>query len=634
MLLEAINTPADLKKLSAEQLPLLAEEVRQFLLETVSCTGGHLGSNLGMVEITIALHRVFSSPTDSLIFDTGHQAYTHKLLTGRQKEFHTLRQMGGLSGYPSRAESEHDLVENSHASTGLSYAMGMATARKLAGQPGHTVCVVGDGSLTGGMAFESLNNIGAARPNLVIVLNDNGRSYAPTVGGIARNLGQLRLSPAYAAAKEAASTSLRNIPLVGSQAYGTARRVKESLKQLVSPTSIFETLGLKYGGPIDGHDIASLERALRDAARIGGPVVVHVVTDKGHGYGPAIEDEIDKFHGVGAFDRESGRSVPKPASWTDLFGTMLEDLAEHDSRIVAITAAMASSTGLLGFAKRFPDRFFDVGIAEQHAVTFATALAMRGLRPVVCIYSTFLQRAFDQVVCDAALHRAPVLFVIDRAGVTGEDGASHHGMLDLAYLRCVPGMTVAAPSSPSEMEQMLKAGLSADGPFAIRFPRGTPATTDSEDTHGTPSQRSKPFAVPSCRLVREGDGPCILALGKMVLVAEEASSLLEEHGIHPAVVDARFAKPLAPELLRLASRGDLTVTIEDGTLSGGFGSAVAEALAAQPGRPHLLRLGLPDQFLRHGRQDLVLEQLQLTPAGVRDAVLAALRVAAGAPAPA
>ncbi|MFN2451991.1 MAG: 1-deoxy-D-xylulose-5-phosphate synthase [Candidatus Dormibacteria bacterium] len=622
MILEEIASPRDLRDLGDADLERLCAEIREFLVHAVSRTGGHLGPNLGVVELTVAMHRTFNSPTDTFVFDTGHQAYVHKMLTGRLDSFETLRQQGGLSGYPSRAESEHDLVENSHASTGLSYALAVATARALAGAPGKTVCVVGDGSLTGGMAYEALNNIGALKPELVVILNDNGRSYAPTIGGIADNLGQLRLSPHYETAKDVAGKAIRRMPVFGESAHATAKRVKNSLKTLVSPPSLFETLGLKYGGPIDGHDIRALESAMRDAARIKGPVVIHVVTDKGHGYGPAVGDEIDKFHGVSAFDPDTGALVKKSASWTDHFGEALLEAAEADDRIVAITAAMASSTGLLPFAHRFPERFFDVGIAEQHAVTFATGLAMRGLRPVVCIYSSFLQRAFDQVTCDAALHRAPVLFVIDRAGVTGDDGASHHGTLDMAYLRCVPGMTVSAPSNVDEMRGLLATGLAHNGPFSIRFPRGSaPARAP---------RPLKPLPLGHMRVLQRGSDVVLVAVGKMVGVAEAAAGQLGESGISATVVDARYVKPLDPEIATLAARHSAVVTVEDGSLVGGFGSAVLELLAEQAVAVPVRRLGLPDHFVEHGAQSALLEGFGLSPEGVADAVRRMLPRAAGA----
>lgn len=620
MLLDHISSPEELRELGESDLEPLCTEIREFLVTAVSRTGGHLGPNLGVVELTVALHRVFDSPRDAIVFDTGHQAYVHKLLTGRRGLFGSLRQHGGLSGYPARTESPHDLVENSHASTGLSYAIGLATARRLAGEAGKVVCVVGDGSLTGGIAYEALNNIGASDLPLVIILNDNGRSYAPTVGGMARNLGQLRLSPHYEAAKDAAGTVLRGLPLVGDSAYGAARKMKNSLKQLVAPISLFETLGLKYGGPIDGHDVHAVERVLRDAARLRGPVVVHLVTDKGRGYAPAVDDEIERFHGVPTFDPVSGRRDARAPSWTDLFGEALCEAAGADERIVAITAAMASSTGLLRFKELFPERFFDVGIAEQHAVTFATALAMRGLRPVVCIYSTFLQRAFDQVVCDTALHRAPVLFAIDRSGITGEDGPSHHGALDLAYLRCVPRLTVCAPSSPRELRAMLATGLAHEGPFALRFPRGSAPATAGGVTGG--SAASLPLG--RIRVLRSGSDVALLAVGKMVQVATDAAEQLAAEGIDATVVDARFVKPLDPALVPLAARHRAVVTVEDGTVSGGFGSAVTELLAGSDAPRAVHRLGLPDDFIEHGDQSTLLRELGLDAGGIARACRGAL----------
>jgi 1-deoxy-D-xylulose-5-phosphate synthase len=613
VILEEISGPEDLRGLGPSDLERLAAEIREFLVSAVSRTGGHLGPNLGVVELTLALHRVFDSPRDAIVFDTGHQAYVHKMVTGRLGLFDTLRQQGGLSGYPSRKESEHDIVENSHASTGLSYALGLATARDLRGETGKVICVIGDGALTGGMAYEALNNIGQLKPELIIVVNDNGRSYAPTVGGIAENLGQLRLSPKYEAAKGVAGNALRSLPAVGHSAYETARRMKNSLKQLVAPASIFETLGLKYGGPIDGHDIAAVERALRDAAQYHGPVVVHLVTDKGHGYGPAVADKIDKFHGVSTFDPDSGVAAKKAPAWTDVFGAALCEAAEADPRIIAITAAMASSTGLLEFAQRFPDRFFDVGIAEQHAVTFAAGLAMQGLRPVVCIYSTFLQRAFDQVTCDVSLHHLPVVFVLDRAGITGDDGASHHGMLDLAYLRCIPGMTVSAPSSPDELRRLLATGLDYGGPFSIRYPRGAAPTAGTAPL--------EPLEIGRMNVLRAGHDVALIAVGKMVTVAEQAADRLAQRGVSATVVDARFVKPIDPEIAPLAARHRAVITIEDGTATGGFGSGVTELLSAEGVSVPLRRLGLPDHFIEHGAQAHLLHQFGLDPDAVADAAL-------------
>jgi 1-deoxy-D-xylulose-5-phosphate synthase len=616
MLLEEIAGPDDLRGLGTEDLTRLCAEIREVLISAVSRTGGHLGPNLGVVELTVAMHRVFDSPRDAIIFDTGHQAYVHKMLTGRLNQFDTLRQQGGLSGYPSRNESEHDIVENSHASTGLSYALAFAAARQLRGEGGKVVCVVGDGALTGGMAYEALNNIGQLKPEMVIILNDNGRSYAPTVGGLAENLGHLRLSPRYEAAKDVAGSALRSLPAVGHSAYETARRMKNSLKQLVAPISLFETLGLKYGGPIDGHDLQAVEKALRDASRIRGPVVVHVVTNKGQGYGPAVADKVDKFHGVSTFDPDSGTAAKKGLDWTDVFGEALCEAAEADERIVAITAAMASSTGLLDFAKRFPDRFFDVGIAEQHAVTFAAGLAMRGLRPVVCIYSTFLQRAFDQIACDVAMQKLPVTFVIDRAGITGADGPSHHGMLDLAYLRCIPGMTVSAPSSPDELRRLFATAIAHDGPFSLRFPRGA--------APGPSTEPLEPVAIPSIEIRHRGRDLAIFAVGKMVAIAEQAQKKLATQDVSATVVDARFIKPLPPELSKIAGRHRAVITIEDGVASGGFGSAVTDLLSSDGVMVPIVRLGLPDRFIEHGVQGALLGQLGLDADGIVAAALALL----------
>jgi 1-deoxy-D-xylulose-5-phosphate synthase len=617
MLLEEISGPKDLKDLGNSDLERLCAEIRERLISAVARTGGHLGPNLGVVELTVAMHRVFDSPRDRIVFDTGHQAYVHKMLTGRADLFDTLRQHGGMSGYPSRAESEHDIVENSHASTGLSYALALATARELRGDGGKVICVIGDGALTGGMAYEALNNIGQRQPEMIIILNDNGRSYAPTVGGIAENLGQLRLSPKYERAKGAAGQTLRQLPVVGESAYGAAKRMKDSLKQLVSPISIFETLGLKYGGPIDGHDVRALEKAMRDASAFHGPVVIHVVTDKGHGYDPAVQDEVDKFHGVSSFDPSNGTFGSKPAAWTDVFGEALLEAAEADERIVAITAAMASSTGLLKFAQRFPERFFDVGIAEQHAVTFAAGLAMQGMRPIVCIYSTFLQRAFDQVTCDVALHKLPVTFILDRAGITGDDGASHHGMLDLAYLRLIPGMTVSAPSSPDELRRLFATALAHDAPFTIRYPRGTAPNAGSAPL--------RPLEIGRMSVVREGTDLALLAVGKMVGVAQAAAETLQEDGVSCTVVDARFVKPLDPAIAELAARHRAALTIEDGTAIGGFGDAVLEALAEAGVSVPLRRLGLPDHFIEHGAQTLLLHRFGLDPEGVVEAARDMLR---------
>ncbi|HLH67961.1 MAG TPA: 1-deoxy-D-xylulose-5-phosphate synthase [Candidatus Dormibacteraeota bacterium] len=618
-MLESIHSPADIRGLGHDQLELLAAEIREFLVHHISTTGGHLSPNLGVVELTLALHRVFQSPDEAIVWDTGHQAYVHKLLTGRANAFSTLRQPGGLSGYPNRAESPHDLVENSHASTSLSYALGLAEARLRDQVPGHVVAVIGDGALTGGMAYEALNQIAHLRPpNLIIVINDNGRSYAPTVGGLARHLAQLQIDPRYERLKEEISHRLRELPLLGAQAEEAAFRFKESLKQLLQPTTVFDSLGLKYVGPCDGHDLPALEDLLRRAKRLGVPTVVHVVTEKGRGYGPAIDDAVDKLHQVSAqTDPLTGRPRKTELTYTDVFAEAVLSAGARHPDVVAITAAMASSTGLLGFAREFPDRFFDVGICEQHAVTFAAGLAMAGKRPIVCIYSTFLQRAFDQTIMDVCLHRLPVVFVLDRAGVTGNDGPSHHGVFDLSYLRLIPNLRIAAPADATELCALLETALAMDGPVAIRFPKGT--------VPSTPDLPVEPLPVGRWEEVRRGEEVCILAIGRMVEVACVAADRLAAEGITCGVVNARWLKPIDPRLVTdWAPRYRVLVTAEDNVGTGGFGSAVLEALAPHGLADRVRISALPDRFLPHGRPAEILAEHGLDPEGLVRAVRAAL----------
>jgi len=612
-ILETINSPADLRALDQAHLSQLAEEVRAFLVDQTSKTGGHLSPNLGVVELTFALHRVFDSPKDAIVWDTGHQAYVHKIVTGRAKDFPGLRQAGGLSGYPSRQESDHDLVENSHASTSLSYALGIAEARLRKRIDGHVVAVIGDGALTGGMAYEALNQIAHLQPpNLVIVINDNGRSYAPTVGGLARHLSQLRVDPRYERIKDDISRLLRDLPLVGSTADQAAYRVKESLKQLLQPSTIFESLGIKYAGLVDGHDEPALEEVLSRAKKLREPVVVHVVTEKGHGYGPAVDDEIDKLHGVSAFDPLTGRPRSTELTYTDVFGEALMTAAARRPEVCAITAAMASSTGLLNFAKEFPDRFFDVGICEQHAVTFAAGLAMAGMHPVVCIYSTFLARAFDQTIMDVALHRLPVVFVIDRAGVTGPDGSSHHGIFDLSYLRLIPNLKVAAPADATELCALLETALATDGPVAIRYPKGpVPATPDLP---------VEPLPVGRWEELRKGSDAVIFAAGRMVEVAKEAAERLEMQNVSCAVVNARWIKPVDPRIADWARSHPVVITVEDNVGTGGFGGAVLEALAPHGLAGKVRMLALPDRFLPQGKASDILRDNGLDAAGIARSV--------------
>jgi 1-deoxy-D-xylulose-5-phosphate synthase len=617
-ILETINSPADLRALDQPHLSELAREVRAFLVEQTSKTGGHLSPNLGVVELTFALHRVFDSPKDAIVWDTGHQAYVHKIVTGRAKDFARLRQAGGLSGYPSRNESAHDLVENSHASTSLSYALGIAEARLRKNIDGHVVAIIGDGALTGGMAYEALNQIAHLQPpNLVIVINDNGRSYAPTVGGLARHLSQLRVDPRYERIKDDISKLLRDLPLVGSTADQAAYRVKEGLKQLLQPSTMFESLGIKYAGLVNGHDEAALEVMLSRAKKLREPVVVHVVTEKGHGYGPAVEDEVDKLHGVSAFDPLTGRPRSTEVSYTDVFGEALMTAAARRQEVCAITAAMASSTGLLNFAKEFPDRFFDVGICEQHAVTFAAGLAMAGMHPVVCIYSTFLARAFDQTLMDVAMHKLPVVFVIDRAGVTGPDGSSHHGIFDLSYLRLIPNLKIAAPADATELCALLETALATDGPVAIRYPKGpVPATPDLP---------VDPLPVGRWEELRKGGDAVIFAVGRMVEVAKEAAERLEMQGVSCAVVNARWIKPVDPRITDWARTHPVVVTVEDNVGTGGFGGAVLEALAPHGLAGRVRNVALPDQFLPQGRASDILREHGLDAAGVARSVFEAVK---------
>jgi 1-deoxy-D-xylulose-5-phosphate synthase len=616
MLLETIHGPADLRNLSTEQLDQLSAEIRSFIVETVTTTGGHLGSNLGVVELTLALHRVFDSPRDVILWDTGHQAYIHKLVTGRGGDFASLKQGGGLSGYPSRSESVHDWVENSHASTALSYAHGIATGFHLRGEDDRrVVAVLGDGALTGGMAYEALNNLGHANSRVVIVLNDNGRSYAPTVSKLSSGLTHLRLNPSYVQARERARTLLRRIPGLGGLAYSSVHGLAIAVREVVTPHRFFEALGVRYAGPIDGHDIAGMEQALANAAGWDGPIVVHVLTQKGCGYGPAEEDEVQRLHDYKVHPSRAVASV----SYTDAFTDALLTAAEGNDDIFAITAAMPGPTGLLPFEAKYPERFLDVGIAEQHAVTAAAGMAMAGLRPVVAVYSTFFSRAFDQANLDVGLHRLPVVFALDRAGITGDDGPSHHGVLDLSLTLAIPGMTVFAPSSADEVGPMLDTALTLDGPSALRFPK-TPARQVGADAvgHGL-----------SGRLVHRGDGTvCLLAVGKMVEAAEEAAAKLAADGVDASVWDVRVVSPPDPAMLGDAASHGLVVTVEDGIRVGGAGTFLLDAMRSLPGIDHPLPpvriLGVPRSYIAHGKPDLILSELGLDGPGIASTVTAAL----------
>ena len=614
-LLSQITEPADLRSLSYEQLGELSAEIRSFILEKVSVTGGHLSPNLGVVELTLALHRVFDSPRDRMIWDVGHQAYVHKLVTGRQDEFTTLRHTGGLSGYPSREESEHDFVENSHASTSLSYALGHA----LAGYPGYTIAVIGDGALTGGMAYEALNHIAVTRPeNLIIVVNDNGRSYAPTVGGLAAlaNLAHYRFDPRYERAKKTLGRVLRGVPLVGETADELANRTKEAIKQMIEPSTVFDSLGLKYTGQIDGHDIELLEETLENAKAYDEPVVIHVVTEKGNGYQPAIEDDVEKLHGVGSFDVATGKAHKSELKLTEVAGRALAQAAAERPDLMGISAAMISTTGMRQMWEQFPDRVFDTGIAEQHAVTLAAGMAMAGKKPVVGIYSAFLQRAFDQIVDDVALHNLPVVFLIDRAGITGPDGPSHHGVFDISYLRMIPNMVIGAPSNATELCAMVETAVDHDGPIAIRYPKGGATSV--------PSLPVEAIEVGKAELLSEGSDVLLVASGRMVEIAEKAASDLSQGGVSVGVVNARWVKPLDPRISEWATGARYVVTLEDNVVAGGFGSAVLEDFTRRGLNKDVTCIGVPDRFLPFGSPDDVMEWAGMDVDSVVDRVTAIL----------
>ncbi len=633
MILESISSPADLARLGPAELETLADEIREAIVNAVATNGGHLGSNLGAVELTIALHRVFQSPRDILLWDTGHQAYVHKLLTGRLDMFPTLRQGGGLSGYPSRAESVHDWVENSHASTVLSYAHGVAAGVARSSSPDRrVVAVIGDGSLTGGMAFEGLNNLGHSASRVVVVLNDNGRSYAPTVSRLSESLTRLRLHPGINSVRSRFEDRLRDLPGVGNLAYSSLQGLYSAVREVVEPTVFFEALGVRYVGPLDGHDIAKMEDALVRAAEFDGPIVVHVLTRKGRGYQPAEDDDERCLHDAPVFDPAVGPGDDPHAlkGYTQAFNEAMLCAGARYPNLVAITAAMPGPTGLLPFADRWPDRFFDVGIAEQTAVTSAAGMAMCGLRPVVAIYSTFFTRAFDQANLDVGLHGQPVVFALDRAGITGPDGASHHGVLDMALCLRIPGLAIFAPSSAQDLAAMLDTALQLGCPSAIRYPRGA-AREVSPDEVGEGLH---------ARLVRRGsagvDTPrvCILAVGKMLEAAEEAAELLAVDGIDCTLWDVRLVRPLDPQMVLDAGSHDLVVTIEDGVRSGGAGSFIADAVAdlnETRAVPPFLVLGVPTAYIPHGSQEQILAQLGLDGPGVAAAISKALpQRAAGA----
>ncbi len=607
--LEHISGPQDLRELDDRQLDELAAEIRDELIRTCAPRGGHLGPNLGVVELTMAIHRVFESPRDRIVFDTGHQAYVHKMLTGRAGQFDTLRSEGGLSGYPSRTESDHDVVENSHASTSLSYADGLVKAYALRGEDRHVVAVIGDGALTGGMAWEALNNIAESPPSgrpggPVVVVNDNGRSYMPTVGGLANHLTSLRTNPRYEQVLDLVKKKLNGVRGVGPAVYDALHAMKKGMKDALAPQGLFEDLGLKYIGPVDGHDRHAVEHALQQAKRFGGPVIVHVITRKGFGYDPAERHEADQFHQIGPFDVATGVGSPKGRIWTDFFAEEMVALGAERQDVVAITAAMLYPVGLDRFAAAYPERTYDVGIAEQHAATSAAGLAMGGMHPVVAIYSTFLNRAFDQVLMDVALHRCGVTFVLDRAGVTGDDGASHNGMWDMSILQVMPGLRLAAPRDGERVRELLREAVAVDdAPTVLRLPKGAPpADIEAVDRVGSMDV-----------LVRDGARDVlILGVGSMASVSVDVAARLADQGIGVTVVDPRWVKPWDPAVVGVARDHRLVVCVEDSGRVGGCGSTLLQLLNDERVETPVRLHGIPQQFLDHAKRDAILERIGLT----------------------
>ncbi|MGQ9859657.1 MAG: 1-deoxy-D-xylulose-5-phosphate synthase [Thermodesulfobacteriota bacterium] len=598
-LLSRVNDPLDIRAMDISQLKILAQELREEIIATVARNGGHLASSLGVVELTIALHYVFDTPRDLLVWDVGHQTYAHKLLTGRREVFHTLRRSGGISGFPKREESPYDTFDVGHSSTSISAALGMAEALSRQGKKQKVVAVIGDGSLTAGMAFEALNHLGTLDRDLIVVLNDNEMSISPNVGALSSYLNKILTGQLFTRFRDDMKGFIRTLPGVGEPVSRIVKKWEEYAKGMITPGLLFEELGLKYVGPLDGHRLRLLIETLRNVRQLTGPILVHVVTKKGKGYAPA-EQEPTRFHGIGPFDPETGKALPANAkpTYTSVFGRTLLRLAAEDRRIVAITAAMPQGTGLEAFAKEYPDRFYDVGIAEQHAVTMAAGFAAQGMRPVVAIYSTFLQRAYDQVVHDVCLQGLPVVFALDRGGIVGEDGPTHHGLFDLSYLRHIPNMVVMAPKDEAELQQMLATALTLQGPCAVRYPRGEGVGVRLWDGEIPLLENGR------CEVLTDGEDLMILAVGACVYPALEASKLLEERGVHATVVNARFVKPLDRDrLLPLMLRIGRVITVEENVLAGGFGSAVLEMLqdsTREVPEVKVLRIGIGDQFVEHG----------------------------------
>jgi len=614
-LLENINSPDDLKTLNLAKMNELVAEIRSVLIDSVSRCGGHLASNLGVVELTVALHYVFNSPQDKLIWDVGHQSYVHKILTGRYMEMINLRQFGGLSGFPKHEESPHDAFNTGHSSTSISAAMGMALARDIQGEKHSVVAIIGDGALTGGMAFEALNHAGNLDRDLTVVLNDNEMSISRNVGALSAYLNRLRTDPSYSRRKEGIESALNRIPAIGPNLARAAGKVKDTVKYMMVPGILFEELGFTYIGLVDGHNLEELIAVLSNVKKMKGPVLVHAITQKGRGYMPALEDP-DRFHGIGPFDKKTGTSKPKSIkTYTEVFGDFMLQQASRDEKLVAITAAMTSGTGLSDYAEAYPERFFDVGICEQHAVTMAAGMAREGLHPVVAIYSTFLQRAFDQIIHDVALQNLPVVFAIDRAGLVGEDGPTHHGVFDLSFLRTIPNLTVMAPSNENELRAMLNTAFVINGPVAIRYPRGVGEGLLMEE-------ESAALPVGRAMLCETGSRLALIGIGRGVNIARQVRELLSEKGIDAALVDARFVKPLDETMLvDLAKQCGRLVTIEDNCLAGGFGAAVLECLAGHGSEAEVLSFGIPDDFVEHGKVELLLDLLDLDPESIVESMV-------------
>jgi 1-deoxy-D-xylulose-5-phosphate synthase len=606
-----IQSPDQLRVMSPEELVDLAADIREFLIEKVSRTGGHLGPNLGVVELTIAIHRVFQSPRDIVLFDTGHQSYVHKILTGRADQFDLLRQRDGISGYPNRRESDHDVIENSHASTALSWADGVSRGFSLTGQPDrHVVAVVGDGALTGGMSWEALNNLSPESDrNLVIVVNDNERSYSPTIGGLATYLTTLRASKEYERILSRGKRMLHNTPVVGKYVYGTLHGIKKGMKDMLAPQGMFEDLGFKYLGPINGHDIEAMEKTLQMAKEFGSPVIVHAITEKGRGYKPALDDEAEKFHAVGIVDPITGKPLKASAtSWTNVFSEEITQIGQENSKVVAITAAMLGPTGLDKFAQNFPDRTIDVGIAEQHAVTSAAGLAYAGVHPVIAIYSTFLNRAFDQLLLDVALHNAGVTFVLDRAGITGDDGPSHHGIWDLALTGIVPHMHVGAPRDGARLRELLRQCIAIDNaPSMIRFPKGA-----------IPADIAALERVAGIDILHRGgtNQVLVISIGSMASMALEVAQLAHKESIEITVIDPLWVKPMSSNVTALCAKYSTVVVMEDGIKHAGIASTISESLREAGSQCSVHSIGVPLEFIEHSKRNEILEDLKITPAAI------------------